>query len=70
MEKFVVIDTETTWTDKVMSIGAVVADSNTMLPLESRYYILDPEYRAGGMYSDALIHRDIEKPLICTRQRL
>ena len=67
MEKFVVIDTETTWTDKVMSIGAVVADSETMLPLESRYYILDPEYRAGGMYSDALIRRDIEKPLICTR---
>ena len=67
MERFVVIDTETTWTDKVMSIGVVVADSNTMSPLESRYYILDPEYREGGMYSDALLRRDIGKPLICSR---
>lgn len=67
MEKFVVIDTETTWTDDVMSIGVVLADSVTMLPLESRYYILDPEYREGGMYSDALMRRDIGKPIICSR---
>ncbi len=67
MEKFVVIDTETTWTDEVMSIGAVIADSDTMLPLESKYYILDPEYRAGGMYLGALLHRDIKNPIICSR---
>lgn len=67
MEKFVVIDTETTWTDKVMSIGAVMADSDTMSPLETKYYILDPEYTEGGMYSDALLLRDIDKPVICSR---
>lgn len=67
MEKFVVIDTETTWTDEVMSIGAVLADSDTMLPLDSKYYILDPEYRIGGMYSASLMPRDIEKPMICSR---
>ena len=67
MEKFVVIDTETTWTDDVMSIGAVIADSDTMLPIESKYYILDPEYRSGGMYSGALLHRDIKNPIICSR---
>ena len=27
MDKFLVIDTETTWSDRVMSIGAVVADA-------------------------------------------
>ena len=26
MSRIVVIDTETTWTDEVMSIGAVIAD--------------------------------------------
>ena len=26
MQRFAVIDTETTWTDKVMSIGVVIAD--------------------------------------------
>ena len=29
MQRFAVIDTETTWTDKVMSIGVVIADTNT-----------------------------------------
>lgn len=67
MEKFVVIDTETTWTDEVMSIGAVIADSDTMLPLESKYYILDPEYRTGGMYSDVLLTCDVKNPIICSR---
>ena len=67
MEKFVVIDTETTWSDDVMSIGAVMTDSDTMLPIESRYYVLDPEYRAGGMYSDVLLLPDVKNPIICSR---
>ena len=53
MDKFLVIDTETTWSDRVMSIGAVVADAYDMRPLATKYYILDPEYMAGGMYSSA-----------------
>ena len=39
----IVIDTETTWYDEVMSIGAVVADSDTMSLVETKYYIIDPE---------------------------
>ena len=42
MRKFMVIDTETTWSDKVMSIGAVVADAETIQPIDGRYYILNP----------------------------
>lgn len=33
MDKFLVIDTETTWSDKVMSIEAVIADSYDMRPI-------------------------------------
>lgn len=51
---FAVIDTETNWNDKVMSIGVVVADSKTKQKIDSVYYIIDPEYRAGGMYADEL----------------
>lgn len=68
MDKFVVIDTETTWSDKVMSIGAVVADAFDMRPVEMKYYILDPEYRSGGMYSAALGHKRAGKPIICSRE--
>lgn len=51
MDKFAVIDTETNWNDAVMSIGVVVADSETKEKIDSIYYIIDPEYRVGGMYS-------------------
>ena len=67
MEKFIVIDTETTWTDSVMSIGAVVADSGDMSPVVSKYYILDPEYKAGGMYSRQLILSGAARPIVCSR---
>ena len=54
MDKFAVIDTETNWNDAVMSIGVVVADSETMEKEDSAYFIIDPEYRVGGMYSHEL----------------
>ncbi len=54
MEKFAVIDTETNWNDEVMSIGVVVADSETKKKIDSVYYIIDPAYRVGGMFSDEL----------------
>ena len=68
MDKFLVIDTETTWSDQVMSIGAVVADAYDTRLLERKYYILDPEYMAGGMYSSALGQKRAGKPMICTRE--
>ena len=54
MEAFAVIDTETNWNDEVMSIGAVVAESETKKQIDSIYYIIDPEYRVGGMYAGEL----------------
>ena len=51
MDKFAVIDTETNWDDAVMSIGVVIADSITKKAIDSTYYIIDPEYRVGGMFS-------------------
>ncbi len=53
-DQFAVIDIETNWNDEVMSIGVVVADSKTKQKIDSAYYIIDPEYRVGGMYSDKL----------------
>lgn len=54
MGRIVVIDTETTWTDQVMSIGAVIADAKDYQLIDSRYYLITPECRQGGMYSGAL----------------
>ena len=49
-----VIDTETNWSDSVMSVGAVIADEASFAPVERRYLVLDPEYRVGGMYDRSL----------------
>ena len=58
MDNFAVIDTETNWYDQVMSIGVVVADSETKEKIDSVYYIIDPEYRVGGMFSNELRAED------------
>ena len=66
-DKFAVIDTETNWDDEVMSIGVVVADSETKKKIDSVYYIIDPEYKRGGMYSNEL--RFYEKGVCVANRR-
>ena len=67
MGKFAVIDTETNWADQVMSIGTVIADSDTFQPIAMKYHTLPKECRAGGMYYDALFLDTPVKPILCTR---
>ena len=66
MDKLGVIDTETTWSDRVMSIGAVMVEAYYMRPLKTKYYWI--QYTAGGMYSSALGHKRAGKPMICSRE--
>ncbi len=68
IDKFAVIDTETNWNDEVMSIGIVIADSETKKKIDEIYYIIDPEYKVGGMYSDEL-QFDKEKAHITNRKQ-
>lgn len=68
MSYFAVIDTETNWVDQVMSIGTVIADSNTFRPVAAKYYILPAYSEVGGMYYDALFLETPVKPICCTRQ--
>lgn len=68
MKRFAVIDTETTWSDKVMSIGVVVADRDTKDAVDAKYYILDPEFKSGGMYSSALHMTGIDETITGSRE--
>ncbi|MCM1227649.1 MAG: hypothetical protein NC320_09580 [Clostridium sp.] len=65
-EVFAVIDTETTWNNKLMSIGIAVADSIAFEPVDKRYYILLPNKNRGGMYSDALYVNGIRPDKECS----
>ena len=67
MGKFAVIDTETNWADQVMSIGTVIADGDTMEPLEAKYHILPAECAIGGMYSAAVFLDTPVPPILCSR---
>lgn len=67
MGRFAVIDTETNWADRVMSIGAVIADTDTFQPIEAKYHILPIECEIGGMYYDTLFIKTPVKPILCTR---
>lgn len=68
IDKFAVIDTETNWNGEVMSIGVIVADSKTMKKIDSVYYIIDPEYKVGGMYSGEL-RLDEKESLVTNRKK-
>jgi len=67
MSVFAVIDTETNWADQVMSIGTVIADTETFAPLEAKYHILPIECEIGGMYYDTLFIETPVQPILCTR---
>lgn len=53
-KKFAVIDTETTWSDEVMSIGVVIASDKDFKALSSNYWIIPEAAKKGGMYSRTL----------------
>ena len=67
MGKFAVIDTETNWADQVMSIGTVIADTDTLQPVDTIYHVLPAECEIGGMFSDMLFLDTPAKPILCTR---
>ena len=69
MSRFAVIDTETTWGDELMSIGTVIAESETFELIDKRYYILTPFKNHGGMYTYALYANNIEPDLECSREK-
>lgn len=64
--KFAVIDTETNWYNQVMSIGVIAADEAFNI-IDSRYYIINPEYEVGGMFSYALPLKSNYNTIVCSR---
>jgi len=67
MGKFAVIDTETNWSDQVMSIGTAVVDEASFRVIEAKYHILPAECKIGGMYSGTLYLDTPVRPIHCTR---
>ena len=67
MGKFAVIDTETNWVDQVMSIGTVIADTDTFAVTDAKYHILPIECQIGGMYENTLFLETPVSPILCTR---
>ncbi len=67
MGRFAVIDTETNWADQVMSIGTVIADTDTFETVAAKYHILPAACEMGGMYYDALFLKTPVKPIVCSR---
>ncbi len=64
---FAVLDTETNWNNRVMSVGIVLADGIDLTPTDTRYYILTPEAEVGGMFSAAL-YLESTPALVRTRE--
>lgn len=61
-----VIDTETNYGDKIMSIGVVIAEGKTFKVQDERYIIIEDEAEYGGMFSNAL-YKTKKEPILCNR---
>lgn len=68
MENFAIIDTETNWDNEVMSIGVAIANAKTFNLIDTRYYIITPEYKIGGMYSYELRSTKVKLTAECSRK--
>ncbi len=68
MGYFAVIDTETNWSDQVMSIGTVIADTENLQLIDAKYHVLTPEYLVGGMYESTLFSDPRLQPVMCSRK--
>ena len=68
MKRIAVIDTETNWSDQVMSIGTVIADGNTLELVAVKYHILPLECDIGGMYASELYLDTPVRPVLCSRE--
>lgn len=64
-----VIDTETNYSDKVMSIGIVIAEASKFKKVDESYYILTPEASTGRMFSSALQLTDGNQTTTCSRKK-
>lgn len=69
MDYFAVIDTETNWADQVMSIGTVIADSDTFQMCDAKYHVLPIECQIGGMYESTLFLDTPVNPILCSREK-
>jgi hypothetical protein len=49
-----VIDVETNYDDKAVSIGIVIGDSSTYKVINAKYYVIYPNANIWGMYNDKL----------------
>jgi DNA polymerase III epsilon subunit-like protein len=63
-KKFAVIDTETNWSNEVMSIGAVVAEDGQFDSIDFKYIIIPEATFVGGMYSFALKVKGLKSELL------
>lgn len=68
MNRFAVIDTETTYRNEVMSIGIAVADCADFKLVDKRYCILTPFKDHSAMYSGVLYARGIKPDLEGSRE--
>lgn len=65
---FAVIDVETNWDNRAMSVGVAVGNDADFSLADKKYYVLSPEYQRGGFYSRALSDIDGKLITVCTRE--
>ena len=68
MDHFALIDTETTWSGAIMTVGVLIVRSDTFDVVDYKYYIVNESLREGGMF-DYIVHmKGIEEEKISIKK--
>ena len=61
MSRFAVIDTETTWTGDLMTVGILIVERGSFEIADYRYYLVKEALYEGGMYSHKVHMKGIKE---------
>lgn len=67
---FAVIDTETTYSNKLMSVGIAISERSSFTPSDLKYYIITPECNEFAMFSAQLMVRGVKVTLKDSRSNV
>ena len=67
MGLFAVIDTETTWSGSLMTVGVLIVDAGSFEIVDYRYYVISEALLEGGMYSHRVHMKGLRENVVSDR---
>ena len=68
MENIAVIDTETTWSGALMTVGIIIADASNYEIVDYKYYVIKEAEHEGGMFSYVIHMKKLDEEKVSLKK--